>query len=86
MLPTMLDDRSDRIDKTGPLHVWAQIADDIRRDLDSGALQPGAKLPSEPELATQYGSARVSVRRAIQELVTEDRLIIVRGRGTYVKA
>ena len=48
-------------------------------------LAPGAKLPGEIELAAQYGVARLTVRRAIRELVAEERLVILRGRGTYVK-
>jgi len=48
-------------------------------------LAPGAKLPGEIELAAQYGVARLSVRRAIRKLVEEARLVILRGRGTYVK-
>jgi hypothetical protein len=38
-----------------------------------------------PQLAAQYGVARLTVRRAIRELVDEERLVILRGRGTYVK-
>jgi DNA-binding GntR family transcriptional regulator len=51
----------------------------------TGRLAPGAKLPGEIELAAQYGVARLTVRRAIRELVAEERLVILRGRGTYVK-
>jgi GntR family transcriptional regulator len=80
-----LDDRSGRIDHAKPEHIWAQVAADIRADITAGRLAPGAKLPGELELAAQYGVARLTVRRAIAELVTEERLVILRGRGTYVK-
>lgn len=80
-----LDDRSGRIDRTKIEHVWAQVADDIRTDIDSGELASGHRLPSEDELAVQYGVARMTVRRAIDKLVSENKVVRLRGRGTYVK-
>jgi DNA-binding GntR family transcriptional regulator len=80
-----LDDRSGRIDRTKPEHIWAQVATDIRADITAGRLAPGARLPGEVELAARYGVARLTVRRPIRELVSEERLVILRGRGTYVK-
>lgn len=80
-----LEDRSGRIDKSRLEHLWSQVAGDLRSDIESGKLRPGAKLPSEPELAAQYGVARVTVRRAIAELISEGRLVILHGRGTFVR-
>ncbi len=80
-----LDDRSGRIDHTKPEHIWAQVAADIRADVTTGRLAPGAKLPGKVELAAQYGVARLTVRRAIRELVDEQGLVILRGRGTYIQ-
>lgn len=79
-----LDDRSSRIDPAALRLLWEQVADDIRADIQSGSLPPGSRLPSELELAEQYGVARVTVRRAIAELRTEGLITIMRGRGTYV--
>jgi DNA-binding GntR family transcriptional regulator len=81
-----LDDRKDRINHAGPEHLWAQVAADIRRDIKSGQLKPGDKLPNELELAAQYGVARLTIRRAIRDL-TEAKpavLVVTHGRGTYV--
>jgi GntR family transcriptional regulator len=44
-----------------------------------------APLPGELELAQQYGVARLTIRRAISELVSESRIVILRGRGTFVR-
>jgi hypothetical protein len=41
--------------------------------------------PGELELADQYGVSRDTIRRAIQELVSENRLVVLHGRGTFVK-
>ena len=80
-----LDDRSGRIDHARPEHLWAQVAADIRDDIENSRLRPGAKLPNEIELSTMYGVARLTVRRAIADLVEHDYLVVVRGRGTYVR-
>ena len=37
------------------------------------------------ELASQYGVARLTVRRAIADLVDGGYLVVLRGRGTYVR-
>ena len=81
-----LEDRSGRIDRTRPEHLWAQVAADIRGDIESGRLRPADRLPNEIELATMYGVARLTVRRAIADLVQAGHLVVVRGRGTYVRA
>ena len=80
------EDRSARIDHNGPDYVWRQIADDLRADIDSGALPTGACLPSEPDLGKIYGAAKATVHKAILELRTEDRLTVTLGRGTFVTA
>jgi GntR family transcriptional regulator len=78
------DDRSGRIDRTKPEHLWAQVAADLRADIERGQLGPGARLPAEQDLADLYGVARLTIRRAVAELVSEGKLVILRGRGTYV--
>jgi DNA-binding GntR family transcriptional regulator len=82
-----LDDRSGRIDHKRPEHLWAQVAADIRADIDGGRLKPGDKLANELELADQYGVARLTIRRAIADLTSGESpvLVVVRGRGTYVR-
>jgi GntR family transcriptional regulator len=45
---------------------------------------PGAPAPSERELVTRFGVARMTVRQALDALVTEGLLERVPGRGTFV--
>jgi len=52
--------------------------------MDSGELARDTRLPGELEPADQYGVSRDTIRRAIQELVSENRLVVLHGRGTYV--
>ena len=85
ILSVALDDRSARIDHDGPETIWSQVRDDLRDEITSGRLSPGAKLNTELELSTSYGVSRISVRRAIKELAAEGLVVSVQGRGTYVR-
>lgn len=84
MIIMSLDDRSGRINHGSARPVPVQVAADIEADIDAGTLAPDTRLPSEAELAAQYGVARVSVRRAIEQLRERGRVVTVHGRGTYV--
>ena len=84
MTTMSLEDRSGRINHGSATPVPTQVAADIETDIDAGALEPDTRLPSESELATQYGVARVSVRRAIEKLRERGKVVTVHGRGTYV--
>ncbi len=46
----------------------------------------GARLPAEPELATQHGVARVTVRRALDQLAQDGLIQRLAGVGTFVHA
>ncbi|MEL7150786.1 MAG: phosphonate metabolism transcriptional regulator PhnF [Pseudomonadota bacterium] len=63
---------------------WTKIKDAIERDIEAGALLPGSRLPTEPELQELYGTGRHSVRRALAELARDGSLSIEQGRGTFV--
>lgn len=74
--------RSDQIEHDGPALLWRQVAADLDALIDAGSLS--GRLPAESDLADAYGVARVTVRRAIADLVERGRLRVVHGRGTYV--
>lgn len=56
----------------------------IRALVVSGTLEPGERLPPEPELATQLGISRGSLREAVRVLTHARVLDVRRGDGTYV--
>jgi GntR family transcriptional regulator len=47
-------------------------------------LEPGARLPSERDLAARYGVARMTVRQVINRMVTDGLVYREHGRGTFV--
>ncbi len=61
-----------------------QIAEDLRRGIESGILAPGAKLDSERTLAERYGVARTTVREALKVLRNEGLVVPRQGSGVYV--
>ena len=65
-----------------PKHV--QLADWIRARIDDGTYPHGSRIPSETTYVQETGFARDTVRKSLQLLVSEGRLYIVRGMGTFV--
>ncbi len=66
-----------------PLH--AQLKESIVAAIQSGQYPPGARLPSQRELCEQHNISHMTVRRAINELVSEGYILAVPGRGLFVK-
>ena len=78
-----LEDRSARIRRDSAVSVATQVARDIEADIDSGAIPPDTRLPSEAEFAQQYGVARITVRAAIAMLRDAGKVVTVHGRGSF---
>lgn len=67
-----------------PEPLWIQAANLIRSEIDSGVLKRGARLTPERELCEQLGISRVTLRRALRQLVDEGVLSASHGRGWYI--
>ena len=67
----------------GPVPKHEQLRS-ILEELISTELVPGDPLPGERALEEKYGVSRITVRRAIGDLVAAGRLRRVRGKGTFV--
>jgi GntR family transcriptional regulator len=67
----------------GEATAYRQLAADLRQGVAAGRYPPGRRLPTEAELVESTGLSRQTVRRAFQELVSEDVIYRVRGRGTF---
>ncbi len=69
---------------TIPVPKYHRVKEAIIGKIAAGTLTPGALLPSEPELCQEFDVSRITVRKAIGDLVHEGRLRTVQGKGTYV--
>lgn len=64
--------------------MYRQIADDLRAQIEAGALAPGQQLPTEFELREHYQASRNTVRDAINRLTTLGLVETRPGQGTFV--
>lgn len=64
--------------------LYEQIIEQIQNQIVEGKIRPGDRLPSERELAEQFGVSRTAVREAVKAL-REKRLVEIQpGRGTFI--
>ncbi|WP_308169546.1 GntR family transcriptional regulator [Acrocarpospora catenulata] len=65
--------------------LYRQVADVIRARITSGELPPGHAIPSEHEIAHEFGVSRITATKATRVLRDEDGLIhTVQGKGSFV--
>ncbi len=63
---------------------YIRVREALRQRILDGVYTPGERIPSEPDLAREFGVSRGTVERAIRDLVREGALIREQGRGTFV--
>jgi GntR family transcriptional regulator len=61
-----------------------RLRDDLLEEISNSKLPPGAKLPTEGELAKHFGVSRATVREAVRGLVEAGYVTRRRGSGSYV--
>lgn len=66
--------------------LYQLVAEQIEKMIYNGQIEPGSRLPSERELATQLGVSRPSVREAMVALEIAGLIEIKTGSGIYVRA
>jgi GntR family phosphonate transport system transcriptional regulator len=64
--------------------LWRQIQQAIEADIATGRYKPGARLPTEAELAARFAVNRHTIRRAMEEVEGRGLIRIEQGRGSFV--
>lgn len=72
------------LEKTSQSPLYQQLMNRIRNDISAGVYPAGGRIPSEQVLCETYGVSRVTVRKAILDLVQEGLLVRRQGKGTFV--
>ncbi len=72
------------LDRSSPVPLYFQIAEQLERAISDGQLAPGDKMDNEIALAAELGLSRPTMRQAIQVLVDKGLLVRKRGVGTQV--
>lgn len=65
---------------------YAPVVEALRAQISGGQVQPGDWLPSEAQLMNEYGVSRYSAREAVRRLASEGLIVVVDGKGSYVRA
>lgn len=73
-----------KIDPTSPVPKYFQLREILLDLIEEAELPVDALIPSERELCQRYGLSRMTVRQAVDHLVSEGRLYRVPGKGTFV--
>jgi GntR family transcriptional regulator len=56
----------------------------LRGWIADGTLAPGSQIPTEPELCAAFDVSRITIRRAIDDLVSEGLVVRRQGSGTFI--
>ena len=64
---------------------YNQIANYYKHLIESDALKDGDKLPSEAEISALFRASRITVRRAMEEIVKDGCLERIQGKGSFVR-
>jgi len=83
---TLLSHAVGKLDETSSLPLYQQLQRVLREAIETRMLGPDDALPPERDLATDFSVSRITVRKAIDGLVSEGLLVRRQGSGTFVCA
>jgi GntR family transcriptional regulator len=72
------------LDETSAQPLYQQLQRGLRAAIENGVIGPDDALPPERDLAEMLSVSRITVRKAIDELVEDGLLIRKQGSGTFV--
>ncbi|MGC9522615.1 MAG: GntR family transcriptional regulator [Anaerolineae bacterium] len=67
-----------------PIPLYRQLYYQLREAIEDGELEVGNRLPSERQLAAEYGISRLTARKAVTLLRKEGYVRAHQGRGSFV--
>lgn len=73
------------IDKKSPVPLHYQLKEYLKRQIETGQLKPGQRIPTEEEFCQMYGISRSPVRQALVELERSGWIERFRWKGTFVR-
>ncbi len=74
----------DVLEKKSHSPLYQQLMTRLKNDILAGVYPAGGRIPSEQLLCDTYGVSRVTVRKAMLDLVQEGLLLRRQGKGTFV--
>ena len=75
---------SARIDESLAIPLYHQVYLVLKENIRAGEYPPDTPLPAEATLCDQFSVSRITIKRAMRELVDDGLVVRQRGRGTFV--
>lgn len=72
------------VDRNNPTPLYEQIKTALRDQILAGGLRPGARLPTESALCEQYSVSRITVVKALNDLMQDGLIERIQGKGSIV--
>ncbi|HFJ8521870.1 TPA: GntR family transcriptional regulator, partial [Enterococcus faecium] len=72
------------LDTNAQLPLYLQLKEILKNKINTGEYPENTKIPAESELIESYEVSRITVRKAVEELVEEGYLLKKQGKGTFV--
>jgi len=76
----------DALNPHSPIPLYRQLADILTSKIRKGEFPEASRIPSEHQLAQNYGIGRPTARQATDQLVLNGTLVRRRGAGTFVRS
>ena len=76
--------RTGKLNQSDPRPLYVKIKHYIYDRIGTSEWLPESRIPSEIQLVEELGASRMTINRAIKELVSEGRLVRLPGVGTFV--
>lgn len=73
------------LDPQSIVPLYKQLKDLLLQEIKEGIYKANQKIPTELELSEKYQISRMTVRKALAELVEEGVLAKKQGKGTFVQ-
>ena len=73
-----------KLDNNSPLPLYYQLENIIKKRIEEGIYKVDEKIPSERTLSEELNISRMTISKAINNLVEEGILYRKRGQGTFV--
>lgn len=75
---------STQLNRNSFVPLYYQLAEALKKILETGTLGPGDRFPSEREIAEEFEVSRTVIRPALDLLVSDGAIVRIRGSGTFV--